>query len=127
MRASFVRPVWTFGALAVAVGQAAWMLAHDQVSAPEDTAVYRGIAPEEKAACRTTLRVVFKLDTPYAELVLALRRASVTLISGPSQTGEIWVLPPADQNPAETAAMLRQHHLVEYVDVIPPNSRSCAK
>jgi hypothetical protein len=128
LRRAFVRPAFTFGLLAVVVGQTTWMLAGRQPDGVGDGVVYRGMTKESQAlACRPRLRIVFKLDTPYAELVLALRRANATLIDGPSQTGEIWVLPPADQDPREAASMLQQHHLVERVDVVPPDSHRCGR
>jgi hypothetical protein len=128
LRHTFVRPAWTFGALGFVFVQTAWLLSSHSPGVTGDGTVYRGVAPQQQAApCRTMLRVVFKLDTPYAELVIALRRAGVTLVNGPSQTGEIWVLPPADQDPREVAAMLQQHHQVERVDLIPPDRHLCAQ
>lgn len=128
LRQVFVRPVVTLGLLAVVVGQAGWMLTGHQPDSVDDSIIYRGVAWEADALrCRARLRIMFKLDTPYAELVLALRRANATLIGGPSQTGEIWVLPPADQAPQEAAAMLQEHHLVERVDVIPAETSKCGR
>lgn len=128
LQKTFVRPAWTFGAMAFVVGQAAWMLASHQSGSVDEGTVYRGVAPQAQSdLCRTKLRLMFKLDTPYAELVLALRRAGATVVNGPSQTGEIWVLVPAGQDPNEAAAMLRQHHLVERVDLIPADSHLCAR
>ena len=124
---TFVRPAWTFGALALLVVQGTWMLASQQTDI-EDGARYRGItATSQENACRTRLRLMFKLDTPYAELVLALRRVDATLVSGPSETGEIWILPPAGQDPREVAAMLRQQRVIERVDVVLPEGHPCKK
>lgn len=128
LRQVFVRPVVTLGLLAFVVGQAGWMLAGHQPDSVDNSTIYRGVTQEADALrCRAKLRIVFKLDTPYAELVLALRRADATLIGGPSQTGEIWVLPPADQAPQEAAAMLQKHQLVERVDVIPAETSKCGR
>lgn len=128
LRQRFVRPAFTFALLAFVVGETGWMVANRQSDTVGDGVVYRGIQQEAQAlACRTRLRIVFKLDTPYADLVLALRRANATLIGGPSQTGEIWVLPPADQRPEEAAAMLQENHLVERVDVVPGDSHRCGR
>jgi hypothetical protein len=128
LRQAFVRPAVTLGLLAFVVGQSGWMLAEHGTEEVGGGTVYRGITQEADALrCRARLRIVFKLDTPYAELVLALRRANATLVGGPSQTGEIWVLPPADQAPQEAAAMLQKHHLVERVDVIPAETGKCGR
>jgi hypothetical protein len=123
LRDTFVRPAWTFGALALVLCQTAWLFAGPGAS--QEEALYRGAAPVQADACHTRIRVMFKLDTPYSELVLALRRADATLVSGPSETGEIWILPAADQDPSEVAAMLRQNRLVEQVDVMAPVRRAC--
>ena len=124
---TFVRPAWTFGALALVVLQGGWMLAGRQAD-PDDALRYRGITTTAQAdACRTRLRVMFKLDTPYADVVLALRRADATLVSGPSEIGEIWVQPPADQDPREVAAMLRQQRVVERIEIVLPEGHACKK
>lgn len=128
LRQRFVRPVVTLGLLALVVGQAGWMVSGHSPNSDAGGTVYRGITQGTEALrCRARLRIVFKLDTPYAELVLALRRANATLIGGPSQTGEIWVLPPSDQQPHEAAAVLQRHHLVEHVDVIPAEATGCGR
>ncbi|MGV7209824.1 hypothetical protein ACLB1G_18445 [Oxalobacteraceae bacterium A2-2] len=120
-----VRPVWTFGALAVALLQAAWLLAGP--FGGQEALLYRGAPAAQAEACRVKIRVMFKLDTPYAEVVLALRRVDATLVSGPSETGEIWILAAAGQDPHEVAATLRQNRLVEQTDVILPEGRSCKR
>ena len=127
LRHTFVRPDWTFGAMAIVLGQAMWMLAVQPDGAGEE-ARYRGAAPAvQDAACRTRIRVMFRLDTPYADLVLALRRIDATLVSGPSETGEIWILPAPDQNPQEVAAMLQQSHLVERSEVVQSDPHQCKR
>jgi len=127
LRHTFVRPAWTFGALALLVGQSMWMLGGAQVDTQEDMR-YRGAAlAPHLGPCAARLRLVFKLDTPYEEVVLALRRADATLAGGPSETGEIWVLAPAGQDARELAAMLRQQRVVERVDVVLPEGAACRK
>lgn len=124
---TFARPAWTFGALALLVVQGTWILVgqHTDIG---DNARYRGVTTaSQDTVCRTRLRVMFKLDTPYAELVLALRRVDATLVNGPSETGEIWIMPPADQDPREVAAMLRQQRVIERVDVVLPEGHPCKK
>lgn len=128
LRQAFVRPAVTLCLLVILVGQAGWMVAGHRSESGVEGPVYRGITQETEALrCRSKLRIVFKLDTPYEELVLALRRANATLIGGPSQTGEIWVLPPSDQQPQDAAAMLEQHQFVERVDVIPAEASKCGR
>jgi hypothetical protein len=126
LRHTFVRPAWTFGAMAIVLGQTAWMFA-SRPDGAVDEARYRGTAPAVQDACRTRIRVMFRLDTPYAELVLALRRIDATLVSGPSETGEIWILPAPDQNPQEVATMLQQSHLVERSEVVRPDTHQCKR
>lgn len=126
LRHVFVRPAWTFGALAVAVCQSVWLLAGQPPL--DEQALYRSVAaPAAADPCRTRIRVMFKLDTPYAEVVLALRRIDATLVSGPSETGEIWILPAMNQDPNEAAAMLRQNHLVEQTDLVLPERGKCKR
>lgn len=124
---AFVRPAVTLCLLVFVVGQAGWMLAEHRSDSGVAGPVYRGVPQEADAlGCRAKLRIVFKLETPYAELVLALRRANATLIDGPSQTGEIWVLPPPDQQ-QQAAAMLGRHHAVERIDLISAESGKCGR
>ena len=125
LRQTFVTPAWTFGAMAVAVFQAAWLLGAPH--AVDEPALYRSAAPAHADTCRTRIRVMFKLDVPYAELVSVLRRIDAVLVSGPSENGEIWILPAPEQDPFEAAAMLRQSRLVEQADVILPDSRRCRR
>jgi len=128
LRRDFVRPAVALCLLVFVAGPAGWMVAEHRSDSGVEGAIYRGITQEPEALrCRARLRIVFKLDTPYAELVLALRRANAPLVGGPSQTGEIWVLPPSDQPPQDAAAMLLQQQFVERVDVIPAETSKCGR
>lgn len=121
------RPAWSVAALALVAVQSTVMLSGRWQGADEEPA-YRGAAPVAPGSeCRPVIRVRFRLDTPYAELVLAIRRADASLAGGPSETGEVWIMPPADQDAQEVAAMLRQHHLVEQADVIPARGHACTR
>ena len=125
--AVFVRPVVTVGLAGLAVVQAGLLLSGGGAGQEPDV-VFRSVtvaAPED--ACRTRIRVMFKVDTPYADVVVALRRVDARLVGGPSETGDIWILPPLDQDPNEVAAMLRQSHLVERSEVVPPEERACKR
>jgi hypothetical protein len=125
LRSSFVRPVMAFAAMAIIVGQGVWMLRLQDHAAGEG-AVYRGSGQVgQPDPCAVLIRIVFRPDAPYADLVDTLRAADATLASGPSGKGEIWILPPRGRDPQELAAMLRQQHVVEQADLIEPDRRRC--
>lgn len=124
LQATFVRPAWTFGALAVVVLQGAWMLGLHGPQPDEIQAYRSGQAPLAQA-CAPRLRVMFRPDSVYADVIVVLRRADATLVDGPSETGELWIAPARDQAPQELAAMLRQSRLVEQVDLVEPDPRLC--
>lgn len=124
LQATFVRPAWTFGALAVVVLQGAWMLGLHGPQ-PDDALVYRSVTPPLAQACAPRLRVMFNPDSAYADVIVTLRRLDATLVDGPSETGEVWIAPARDQAPQELAAMLRQSRLVERIDLIEPDPRLC--
>ncbi|WP_306391611.1 hypothetical protein [Telluria beijingensis] len=121
---TFVRPAWTFGALAVVALQGAWMLGLHGPQ-PDDALVYRSVTPPLAQACAPRLRVMFRPDSVYADVIVTLRRVDASLVDGPSETGEVWIAPARDQAPQELAAMLRQSRLVEQVDLIEPDPRLC--
>lgn len=123
---TFVRPAWTFGALAVVVLQGAWMLGL-HTAQPDQIQVYRSNPAPSAQVCASRLRIMFKPDAVYAEVVVTLRRLDATLVDGPSETGEVWIAPARDQAPQELAAMLRQSRLVEQVDLIEPDPRVCPR
>lgn len=123
--AALGQPAWTVAALALVAIQSTVMLS-GRWQAADEAPAYRGVEPAA-TACRPVIRVRFRLDAPYADLVLAIRRADASLAGGPSETGELWVLPPADQDAGEVAAMLRQHHLVEQADVLPARGLKCKR
>lgn len=124
LRDTFVRPAWTFGALAVVVLQGAWMLGLHGPQ-PDDALVYRSGPAPLAQACEARLRVMFRPESVYADVIVTLRRVDATLVDGPSETGEVWIAPARDQAPQELAAMLRQSRLVEQVDLIEPDPRLC--
>lgn len=124
LQETFVRPAWTFGALAVVVLQGAWMLGLHGPQ-PDEIQVYRSGPAPLAQACAPRLRVMFRPDSAYADVIVALRRAEATLVDGPSETGEVWIAPARDQAPQELAAMLRQSRLVEQVDLVEPDPRLC--
>ena len=121
---TFVRPAWTFGALAVVVLQGAWMLG---LHAPpsDEGLVYRNFPAPLAQACEPRLRVMFRPDAVYADVIVTLRSLDATLVDGPSETGELWIAPARDQAPQELADMLRQSRLVEHVDLVEPDPRLC--
>lgn len=123
---TFVRPAWTFGALALVVLQGAWMLGLHGPQ-PDEIQVYRSGQAPLAQACEPRLRIMFRPDSVYADVIVTLRRADATLVDGPSETGEVWIAPARDQAPQELAAMLRQSRLVEQVDLIEPDPRVCRR
>jgi len=125
--AVFVRPVVTVGLAGLAVVQAGLLMFGGGANQEPDVAFRSVTVAALDDACRTRIRVMFKVDTPYAEVVVALRQVDARLVGGPSETGDIWILPPLDQDPNEVAAMLRQNHLVERSEVVPPEERACKR
>lgn len=59
------------------------------------------------------IRVVFNPDSVHAEIVLLLRKLEMTVQSGPSATGEFWLMIPPARSLEEARAMLRSSVLVE--------------
>lgn len=126
LRRTFVTPSWVTAAVMVIVFQGVWLSGGLDLFGDAEP-IYRSAAQVGADPCATRLRLVFQPDASYADVTVALRRAGAVLVDGPSETGEVWVLPPKDQAPDEAAAMLRQHHLVEQVDVMVPDARTCRK
>lgn len=123
----FVRPAWTFGAIALVLAQGLWIMLSSTLP-PDETAVYRSAAHIQKAdPCSSRIRIIFKPETPYAEVVVLLRRIDAIVADGPSETGEVWVTLPNDQKRQEAAGVLKLSPLVEAADVIPADKGSCAK
>lgn len=117
LSAFLVKPAWTFAATALVLVQAGWLLA---LHVPADDTVYRGAGAQLRAnPCAPTLRAVFRADASYADVVIAVRRVGGALIDGPSETGEVWVVLPSDQQAQEAANILRQSAVVEAADVLP--------
>jgi hypothetical protein len=123
MNQTFVRPAWTFGALAVLVAQGVWLAASSDL-ALDDGQTYRS-ASRLQAACEPRIRIMFKPDTPYADVAVLMRRVGATLVNGPSETGEVWVVLPAEQNMQEAANTLTQSQLVEAADIVSPDKKAC--
>ena len=121
----FVRPVWTFGAIALALAQGVWIVLSGSLP-PEDPSVYRSASMLQKTdRCGPRIRIIFKQDTPYTDLVILLRRIEGTMVDGPSETGEVWVTLSQDQESKEAASVLKLSPFVESVDEIPSDHRSC--
>lgn len=127
LQASFVRPFLACAALVIVAGQGIWMLQPPQASIGPARVYRGGGAVGQAGPCAVLIRIVFRPDAPYADLVDALRAADATLVSGPSGRGEIWVLPPVGRDPQELASMLRQQRVVEQSDVIEPDRQRCAE
>lgn len=125
LRQVFVRPAWTFGAMALLLAQGIW-IALSPLLPPEETTVYRSTLQKHRDdACAPRLRIIFKADAPYAEVVVLLRRMEATLADGPSETGEIWITLPSDRKDEETTDTLKRSSLVESADVMPGAKESC--
>ncbi|KFI09096.1 hypothetical protein [Massilia sp. BSC265] len=123
--ARLVRPAWTFAMMALAAVQGAWILGVHH-SPADDPAVYRsGTRTPGTDACAPRVRIVFRTDAPYAEVVLALRRVGATVVQGPSEDGEIWVLPEAGSDAGQLAEALAGGPLVERADLVVPDSHPC--
>lgn len=125
MNQTFVRPAWTFGALAVLVAQGVWLIAASELVL-EDGETYRSAA-RQQAACAPRIRIMFKPDTPYADVAVLLRGVAATLVDGPSETGEVWVMLPADQDAQEAATSLKLSPVVEAADMVVPDKGTCSK
>ncbi len=125
LRAMFVRPAVTVALAGLAAVQAGLLLS-DVRFGPEPDVVFRDVTvAAADDACRTGIRLRFKADTPYSDVMLTLRRVDARLIAGPSETGDIWILPPLNQDPGEVAALLRRDQLLERSEIVPPESREC--
>jgi hypothetical protein len=127
MNRTFVRPVWTYAALTVLLSQGLWLLASSGLS-PEYEGVYRSAGHVQRpGACEPRVRIIFKPDTPYADVAVILRRVGATLADGPSETGEVWITLPTDQSTQEATSTLKLSQLVEAADVVAPEKGSCSK
>lgn len=127
LRAMFARPAVTVALAGLAAVQAGVLLSHARFG-PEPDVVFRDVtvaAPDD--ACRSRIRLRFRADTPYSDVMVTLRRVDARLIAGPSETGDIWILPPQNQEPGEIAALLRRDQLLERSEVVPPESRECRR
>jgi hypothetical protein len=123
----FVRPAWTFGAMALVLAQGLWIMF--SFSLPqEEPAIYRGASPSHKAdACTPRIHIIFRPNAPFAEVVVLLHQLEATLVDGPSETGEVWFTVPNDQKIQDAAGVLKLNPLVESADLVPIEKRSCSK
>lgn len=118
LAAGLVTPAWTAVATALVLLQAGGLLALTVPATPELR--YRSAGAHLRAdPCAAMLRAVFRPGAPYADVVIALRRVGGTLIDGPSESGELWLALPSDQQALEAAQILRQSASVEVADVVP--------
>lgn len=127
LRAMFARPAATIALAGLAAVQAGLLLSHARLG-PEPDVVFRDVtlaAPDD--ACRSRIRLRFRADTPYSDVIVTLRRVDARLIAGPSETGDIWILPPLNQEPGEVAALLRRDQLLERSEVVQPERRECRR
>lgn len=91
------------------IGQAA--IIGSLLSPGSEDATYRGERPDCVAA--PSIRVVFIPDAKHADILLLLRKVEATIQSGPSETGELWLMVPKGSSLTEAQAMLRSSKLVE--------------
>jgi hypothetical protein len=126
---TFVRPAWTFAALGICVVQTVWLAGgFDSDNTDSAATHYRGTSPAHGSdTCMTRIRVTFRLDASYAQVVLALRRVDGSLASVPSETGEVWLLPSAGQDPHAIAVALEKEDVVEHADLVLPESPPCTR
>lgn len=122
--ATFVRPAWTFCALALVAVQGLWIL---DASLPQDLAapVYRSAGLVPTQACAPRLRVVFRADAAYADIVGALRQVQAVLVQGPSEDGEVWVDLPSGVDARATAAGLANLRAVVQASLAVPAHPEC--
>lgn len=127
LRTNLVRPAWTFGAIALAAFQGAWILGAQHAPVTGATAYRSGTKAAGMHACTPRVRIVFRADAPFADVVLALRRAGATVTQGPSEDGEIWVSPEEGNEAGRMAQALERSPLVEQADLVVPDSGHCAE
>lgn len=85
-----------FGVAAtVVVIQAAvlWNYSQQQVTGKEAATQYRSMELQNSAPTTDLLKVVFRPQTPFADILTLLNDHNCQIISGPSESGEIWLAP----------------------------------
>lgn len=114
-------------AVVVLVAQMAVLLALLPVS--DEAAQYRGGRVGATAGCYDGpgWRIVLDPAAAHAEVLLLLRRADVALVNGPSETGELWLMPRALGDDDAITQMFKASALVEEAVYLPKLQESSCK
>lgn len=126
------RPAWAYAATALVVLQGAWIIGMSQQTDTEGVGgggVYRSQPLQGAAAvaCQTTIHAVFNPDSSFAEIIILLRKIEASVIAGPSETGELWVVLPNGLLLEEGLAILKSSVVVQSAEISLPSSRECGK
>lgn len=124
MTEAFVRPAWTLALVFGLVAQSSWIYLRQDV---ESGTVYRSSTQPARDRCADRIHVQFKPDTPYADVVLLVRRLDAAVVDGPSETGEIWILVPTPMKSSEALSALRASSWVESADVVAVKDPECCR
>lgn len=127
------RQVWTVPkpvagfAMAVLLAQMVGLVA--LLPTNEEEAQYRGSRGAAAAGCYDGpgWRIVLDPTAAHAEVLLLLRRADVAVVNGPSETGELWLMPRALSDDEAVTQMLKASALVEELVYVPKLQEASCK
>lgn len=127
---TFVRPAWTFGAMAAALVLAQIVLfSGNETDAIREAGVYRSLPPISVDDCSSgpRLRVLFRPDVPLSEVLMLLRGLELIVVAGPAETGQFWVRVQEGRSPEEALRLLSASSLVDEVLLANDSTNGCGK
>ena len=127
---TFVRPAWTFGAIAAALVLAQIVLfSGNETEAIRETGVYRSAPPSlvEDCASGPRLRVLFRPDVPLSEVLMLLRGLELIVVAGPAENGQFWVKVPEGRSAQEALRLLSASSLVDEALLVSDSANGCSK
>jgi len=91
-----------------------------QVTGKEAATQYRSVDLQNSAQTTDLLKVVFRPQTPFADILTLLNDHNCQIISGPSESGEIWLVPKEAGQIEVTKQKLLDSGMVDDVTIIHP-------
>mgnify|MGYP001765106843 CR=1 FL=1 len=127
---TFVRPAWTFGAMAAALVLAQIVLfSGNETDAIREAGVYRSGPPSSVDDCSSgpRLRVLFRPDAPLSEVLMLLRGLELIVVAGPAENGQFWVKVPEGRSAEEALRLLSASSLVDEALLVSNSANGCGK
>lgn len=111
------------GVLAIMLGQA--VVLGTLLVEKEDQ--YRSVPDVSECAPPSNLKLTFEPDAKQMDVILLLRQQNLRIVSGPSETGELWLLIESKEQADEVRSRLKASPSVLDVQDVPPSTNPRCK